>query len=295
MQQWRSLLYVPGIQERMLAKAPTTGADGLILDLEASVPEGEKKRARDMVATMLPGIVAATTADIFVRVNTLASGLVADEIAAVAIPGLAGIALPALDSVAEIEVVSSWLDAAEARAGLAAGSLGILAILESARAVLRAYELLSASPRIVAALFGAEDFRQDMNVPRSRDGLELQYARAAVGVAARAARVPALDIVFTDLADEAGLVEETRQGRLLGYTGKQVIHPRQLPPVHQALGPTGAELDWARRVVAAAVQAATEGSGAFVLDGRMIDRPVIAQAEQIIAWDRRQPPIDTTV
>jgi citrate lyase beta subunit len=284
MRSWRSLLYVPGIQERMLARAPTTGADGLILDLEASVPASEKLRARQLVSAAVPTVASATTADIFVRVNTMASGLVEQEIATVAGPGLAGVALPATDSVADVAQVTRWLAAAEAAAGLAAGALRLLVLIETARGVLRAYDLLTADARVAGTLFGAEDFRQDMNVPRSREGLELQYARAAVGVAARAARVPALDTVFTDLEDEAGLVEETRQGRLLGYTGKQVIHPRQIGPVHRALGPTGAEIDWARRVVEAAARAAADGSGAFVLDGRMIDRPVIAQAEQILAW-----------
>lgn len=284
MRPWRTLLYVPGIQERMLARAPTTGADGLILDLEASVPASEKARAQQMVAAAVPTIAAATTADVFVRVNTMASGLVEQEIAAVVGPGLAGVALPATDSVTDVVQVAGWLATAEAAAGLAAGTLRLLVLIETARGVLRAYDLLTADARVAGTLFGAEDFRQDMSVPRSREGIELQYARAAVGVAARAARVPALDTVFTDLEDEAGLVAETRRGRLLGYSGKQVIHPRQIEPVHRALGPTGAEIDWARRVLAAAAAAAADSRGAFVLDGRMIDRPVIAQAEQILAW-----------
>jgi citrate lyase subunit beta/citryl-CoA lyase len=194
------------------------------------------------------------------------------------------VALPATDGVEAVERVAGWLAAAEQAAGLATGSLRLLALIETARGVVRAYEILTASERVAAALFGAEDFRQDMAVPRSRDGLELRYGRAAVGVAARAAGVAALDTVFTDLADEAGLVEETRQGRLLGYSGKQVIHPRQIAAVHRALGPSGGEVEWARRVLAAAARATADGVGAFVLDGRMVDRPVIAQAEQILAW-----------
>jgi citrate lyase beta subunit len=288
MRRWRSLLYVPGVQERMLAKAPSLGADGLILDLEASVPPAEKARARQLVVEAIPRIAAATTADVFVRVNTLASGLTADEIAAVAGPGLAGVALPATDGVGAVERVAGWLAAAERAAGLAAGSLRLLALIETARGVVRAFEILTADDRVAAALFGAEDFRQDMAAPRSREGLELRYARAAVGVAARAAGVAALDTVFTDLTDEAGLVEEARQGRLLGYSGKQVIHPRQIAAVHRALGPSGGEIDWARRVLAAAERATAEGVGAFALDGRMVDRPVIAQAEQVLAWAEEQ-------
>ncbi len=284
--RWRSLLFVPGIQERMLARAPSTGADALILDLEASVPAAEKARARAMVAEALPRIAAATAAPVFVRVNTLASGLVADEIAALAGPGLAGIVLPATESVAEVRQVSGWLADAEAAAGLAAGSLGVLPIVETARGVLRAYDILTADARLRGVHFGAEDFRQDMQVPRSPEGVELQYARAALALAARAARVPAIDMVFTDLADEAGLAAETRQGRLLGYSGKQVIHPKQIAPVHRALAPTAEEVDWAARVVAEAERAAAAGVGAFTLDGRMIDRPVIVQAEQILAWAR---------
>jgi citrate lyase beta subunit len=285
---WRSLLYVPGIQERMLARAPSTGADGLILDLEASVPPAEKLQARAMVAKAIPQLAAATAADLFVRVNTLASGLIADEIKALAQPGLKGIVLPATESTADVQRVTGWLAQAEAAARLTPGTLVILVILETARGVLRAYDLLTASPRVAAMLFGAEDFRESMGVPRSRDGLEVRHARAAVALAARAADLVALDVVYTDLEDEAGLVEETRQGRLLGYTGKQVIHPKQIPVVHRALAPTGSEIAWATRVVAEAERQAADSVGAFVLDGRMIDRPVIAQARQVLAWAEEQ-------
>jgi citrate lyase subunit beta/citryl-CoA lyase len=237
-----------------------------------------------MVTRAIPTIATTTQAAVFVRVNTLASGLVADEIAAIVQPGLSGIALPATDSGEDLRQVDAWLTRAEAGAGVPGGSCQVLVILESARGVMRALDILTASQRVAGALFGAEDFRQDMNVPRSRGGMEIQFARATVALAARAARVQALDIVFTDLGDEAGLVEETRQGRLLGYTGKQVIHPKQVAPVHRALAPTGSEIDWARRVLAEAVRAEAEGVGAFTLDGMMIDRPVIAQARQTLAW-----------
>jgi citrate lyase subunit beta / citryl-CoA lyase len=202
--------------------------------------------------------------------------------------------VPAVGGVDDVARVAGWLTAAEAARGLAAGALAMLVILESARGVLRAHEILGASPRVAAALFGAEDFRDDMGVPRSADGVEVQYARAAVALAARAAEVTAIDIVYTDLQDEAGLVAETRQGRYLGYRGKQVIHPRQIPVVHRALAPSGQEVDWAARVVAEAERHAATGQGAFVLDGRMIDRPVIAQAGQILAWAAEQRHDDTT-
>jgi citrate lyase beta subunit len=268
----------------MLARAPSSGADGLVLDLEASVPAGEKARARTLVADAVPRIAAMTPAAVFVRVNPLASGLTADEIAAVAGPGLAGVVLPATEAIEEVRQVARWLAAAEMAVGLAPGTLRLLPLLETARGVLRAYDLLTADTRVVAALFGAEDFRQDMGAPRSHDGQEVRYARAAIGLAARAARVAALDMVFIDLDNESGLAEETRGGRLLGYTGKQVIHPRQIPVVHRALAPSDSELDWARRVIAEAARAADQGIGAFVLDGRMIDLPVVIQAEQVVAW-----------
>jgi citrate lyase subunit beta / citryl-CoA lyase len=222
----------------------------------------------------------------------LASGLAADEIAAVAQPGLAGIVLPATERVEDVRCVSTWLSQAEEAAGLAAGSLAVLVIIETARGVLRAYDILTADERVVAMLFGAEDLRQDMQVPRSPDGLEIQHARAMLALAARAARVQAIDMVHPELEDEAGLIEETRQGRLLGYTGKQVIHPKQIAVVHRALAPSESEVDWAARVVAAAERSEAEGVGAFTLDGMMIDRPVIAQARQILDWSGRAPSAD---
>lgn len=287
MPSWRSVLYVPGVQERMLAKAASLGADGIILDLEASVPSGEKLRARELASRAVPAIAANTAADLFVRVNTLASGLVADDLAAIVQPGLDGIVLPATDRVDDLRQVASWLVSAERDQHLPIGSLRVLVILETARGVVRALEILEADPRVAAVLFGAEDFRQDMDVPRTADGHELQYARAAVALAARAARVPALDTVYTDVANEVGLIEEMRRSQLLGYSGKQVIHPRQIEPVHRALAPTVEQVEWARRIVAEGERAAAAGIGAFLLEGQMIDRPVIAQAEQILARARQ--------
>ena len=280
---WRSLLFVPGARPRMLERAPTTGAHGLILDLEASVPDGEKERARARVAEAVPGITAATPAPVFVRVNTLASGLAADDVAAVARHGLAGVVLPAADGPDDVRQVAAWLQTAERAANLQAGTLRLLVILESARGVHRAFDILTATERVAGMLFGAEDFRRDMGVPRALDGREIAFARASVALAARAARVPAVDMVFTDLEDDVGLMEETRQARLLGYSGKQAIHPRQVALVHRAFGPTEIEVDWAARVVAEAERAAEEGIGAIRLDGMMVDRPVVEQARQILA------------
>ncbi len=278
----RSWLFVPGNQPRMLAKAPTLGADALLFDLEDSVPLAEKPLARQLAAGAISGLVGQNGPPLYVRVNALQTGLCAVDAAAVAVPGLVGIMLPKADSAERVRDAEALLAQAEASGGIE-GRLKILPIVETALGLVRAFEIASASPRIAALAFGAEDFALDMGLIRTREADELSLARQTVAVAARAAGVGAIDMVYPWVDDEPGLIASAEAGRRMGYRSKQVIHPRQVPIVNRLLGYSPEEVAWAERVVAAYAAAEAEGRGAVSLDGHAVDRPVVERARRILA------------
>jgi citrate lyase subunit beta/citryl-CoA lyase len=265
----------------MLAKAPSLGADALILDLEDSVPLPEKAAARSLVREMLPQILEGART-VFVRVNAHGSGLAQEDIAAVVQPGLAGLCLPKVQDAEGLRTVIAWLAEAEKERGIAE-PLGILATIETALGVLNAYAIASADPRVVGLIFGGEDLSLDAGMMRTEEATELLVARQLVVLAARAAGVQPIDMVYPRIDDEAGLVHNTTVGRQLGYRAKQVIHPRQVPVVNRLLSPSEAEVAEARRVLAAFEEAEREGRGAIALDGKMIDRPIVERARRLLA------------
>jgi citrate lyase subunit beta/citryl-CoA lyase len=266
----------------MLARAPTLGADALLLDLEDSVPIAEKARARDLVAGALDALLERGERPPFVRVNPLQTGLCDDDVLAVARPGLAGVMLPKVESTEQVAEADSLLARAESAVRLPAGSLRLVPVVETARGLVRAFEVATASARIVAVAFGAEDFALDMGIARTREADELALARQTTAIAARAADVAAIDMVYPWIDDEPGLIASAGAGLRMGYRSKQVIHPRQVPVVNRLLGPTPEEIAWAERVVAAAGEAEAAGRGAFTLDGTMVDRPVVDRARRIL-------------
>jgi citrate lyase subunit beta/citryl-CoA lyase len=279
----RSLLYVPGNQPRMLSKAPTLGADALLLDLEDSVPLAEKPHARRLVAEAVKTIVPGFPGLVFVRVNALSTGLTAVDIETVVQPGLAGISLPKVNSVRDVETASGLLERAEQERGLEKGTLALIVNVETALGLVQAYETASASQRVVAVVFGGEDFTLDMGLPRDVTATDLAHARAEVAIVARAVGVQAIDIVYPYLDDEEGLELDTQTGRRMGYQGKQVIHPRQVPVVNRVLTPRPEEIAQAEQVVRAFEEAEAEGRGVIALHGKMVDRPVVERARQVLA------------
>lgn len=275
----RTLLYVPGNRPNMLAKAPTLGADALILDLEDSVPVPEKETARALVAEMLPQIVGEGRT-VFVRVNPPSSPFCPEDIAAVVQPGLAGLCLPKVQDVDSLRAVIAWLAEAERAQGLL--PLSILATVETALGILNAYAIASADPRVVGLIFGGEDLALDAQLVRTEEATELLVARQMVALAARAAGIQPVDMVYPRLDDEAGLVKNTLAGRQMGYRAKQVIHPRQVPVVNRLLSPSDEEVAEARRILAAFAEAEREGRGAIALDGKMVDRPIVERARRLL-------------
>ena len=277
----RSLLFVPAIQERMLARATERGADAIVIDLEESVPPAEKERARVLAREAIPRLASEHT-QVWVRINPSQELLARPDLRAVVCPELTGVLLPKAVSQNHIRYVEALMRDAEAVNSVEAGKTKLIAMIESAAAVLNCAEIARASTRLVALAFGGEDYCLDLGVERTRDGHELQYPRSHIAVCARVAGLLSIDTIYADFRDEEGLRADTLAARSVGFHGKLLIHPAQVGPVNGIFRPTPEAIEYARRVVEAHEAAVAGGAGAVQIDGRMIDRPVALRAQRLL-------------
>lgn len=279
----RSHLFVPGDSERKLAKAFDAGADVVILDLEDSVSAERKAAARALVREAL----ADAPARVAVRVNALGGGLVEADLAAVMPARPTIIVLPKAETGADVQHLSAMLAVHEAEAGIADGATQIHAIVsETARALFGLGTYEGASARLVAMSWGAEDLSAVLGAQRVReaDGAltpTFALARTLCLAGAVAAGVAPIDTVHTDFRDEAGLEAHARAAAADGFLGKLAIHPSQVPIINAAFTPDPEAIAHAERVVAAFAR--DPSAGVASLDGRMIDRPHLVNAERLLA------------
>src|SRR4029077_5591519 len=301
----RSLMFVPGHRPRMVQRALGLGEfapgalDVAILDLEDGVPADEKDRARAAIAAVLGLPSRGRGPALYVRVNREAGARDAD-LAAVLRSGLAGIVTPKIDHPDEVAELARDLDEREVAAGIARGSIRIVPSIESARGLLEARASAARSDRGVALLFGAEDFARDLGLPAKREAeaAELLYARSALVVAAVAARRGAVDGLWPDFTDRDVLRRDAVQARRLGFSGKSLIHPRQIDTVNDVFSPGAAEVSYARRVIDAFDAARRKGDGAVALDGKLLDEPIVERARRTLALhdsvssNERTPPVE---
>jgi citrate lyase subunit beta/citryl-CoA lyase len=281
----RSLLFVPGDSERKQTKAVDSGADALLLDLEDSVAAPQLPAARKRVCELLTARSDRSRQQLWVRVNALSSGILLQDLVAVFAGAPDGIVLPKTSTPAEVAEVGNYLTALEAREGRAVGSTRLLIIAtETARALLT-LNTYTPDERILGLTWGAEDLSAALGVTRKTDQqgaltLTFQLARSLCVITSAALGVQAIDGVYTDFRDAAGLQREADEARRDGFSGKLAIHPDQVGPINAAFQPSATEVDWARRVVAAF--AGAPQSGVINLDGRMIDKPHLVQARRIL-------------
>ena len=278
----RSLLFVPGNRTRMLEKALGLRPDAYVPDMEDSVPPSEKANARSITSSMLPRLSSAGPL-VIPRVNSLGTGLLEDDLAAVVGPHIYGVSVGKIASPEDVAAVSEVLERLEALAGLKAGAVKLVPWIETALGVVNAYSISAASQRIVGVAFGAEDFTADMGIERTPDQSEVEYARRVVCVAARAAGVPALDTPYFTLRDPEGLRSDAADARAFGFKGKFAIHPEQIQVINETFSPSGAEIEYALRVVAAFEEAERRGTAATSLDGKVVDVPVVERARGVLA------------
>jgi len=305
MQLLRSLMFVPAHRPRMVERALGQGEfepsalDVAILDLEDGVPADEKDRARAAVAAVLALPAGDAGPARYVRVNSDLEARDVDLVAAVR-PGVDGIVAPKIDHADEVASLARDLDEREDGMGFARGSIRIIASIESARGLLEAHAIAACSDRVVALLFGAEDFARDLSLPieREAEASELLYARSAVVVAAVAARCQAIDGIWPDVTDNDGLRRDSMQARRLGFSGKSLIHPGQIDAINDVFSPSAEEVSHARRVIDAFEGARLKGLGAVALDGKLLDQPIVERARRTlllhdaVSRKQRTPPVE---
>ena len=266
----------------MLVNGAVYGADSIILDLEDGVPVTEKDAARILVRNALKAIPYQGV-EVTVRLNALCTPYGKDDFREIIPFAPAAVRLPKCESAKDVQEADDLISELEIENGIELGTVKIIPIIESVQGGMNLSEIAAASRRVIGLNYGAEDYTADMGAVRTKEGRELDDIRAKTIVAARAAGVMALDSVFADVNDMEGLFHEALRVRLLGFDGKSVIHPRQISVVHKAFTPSEKEISFARRVVAAFQDASRKGAGVIALDGRMIDAPVVARAQKIIA------------
>ncbi|SDF36691.1 aldolase/citrate lyase family protein [Sporolituus thermophilus] len=278
----RSMMFMPGNNPAMLQNAGIYGADTVIFDLEDAVAVSEKDAARHLVHNAIKYL--KYPCEVAVRINHIQTpyGLEDLKVVLPAKPDL--IRLPKAESARDIEEVDAIITEAEQTYGFAVGSIKMMAAIETAKGLMNAYQIATASPRMVALAIGGEDFIADLRTTRSKEGRELFVARSQLLLAARAAGVMAIDSVFTDVNDEEGFVAETKLIKELGFDGKSVINPRQIRLVHQIFTPTEKEIEHAKRILAAYNEALAKGLGVVAVNGKMIDTPIVQRAERVLAY-----------
>lgn len=280
----RSLLFAPATDLRKVDKALSLDADATILDLEDAVAVSEKVRARSLVVDVLS---RARRAGVYVRVNGVNTPWVVGDLLAVVGNRPAGIMLPKAESPEEVRRVDWLIGQLEQEYGLLPAEIELIPLIESARGVAGAGAVASSCPRVKRLAFGAVDYTLDMGIKLTGTGQELFYARSQLVVASRAAGLEGpIDTVFINLQDEAGLREECRVVRELGFSGKLVIHPAQIAPVNEIFSPAPGEIEYAAKVVRAFAEAEALGVAAVQLEGRFIDYPVAAWARRILSIAR---------
>ncbi len=282
----RSLLFVPGDDERKIAKACDSAADALILDLEDAVAPQRKSAAREICTSVLRS--AKTSKKVFVRINGLDTPHALADLAAVVAAGPFGVMLPKSSCGDDVRRLSLYLEALEARDGVATGSVRILPIVtETAGSMfgLRSYSD-PAIPRLFGMLWGGEDLAADVGAVgnRGEDGRyapAYELARSLCLFGAAAADVLAIDAVYTNFRDSAGLKAEAVEGLRSGFSAKAAIHPAQIEVINEAFTPSHSDVEWAERVIA--VFAAAGGGGVAAIDGKMLDRPHLRSALRLRA------------
>lgn len=284
----RSLLFAPGDSEKKLDKAFASGADALIIDLEDSVAAANKSAARALTRDFIVHHRSAGRRPrLILRVNALDSGFCDDDIAEVAIAAPDAIMLPKAEGGADVQRASTKLAVAEARGGLVDGAIGIIAIAtETAGAIFGLSTYANASKRLEGLTWGAEDLSADIGGEANRDSAgqftpPYRLARDLMLFAAASARVAAIDTVYIDFRNEAGLRAECEEARRDGFAAKMAIHPAQVAIINDVFTPNDATISRAKKIVAAF--AANPNLGVVGMDGEMVDRPHLVRAERTLA------------
>ena len=279
----RTNLYVPANNAVLVNKCVKYPSDNITLDLEDSVPPQEKATARKMAAEHLKA-TGVNGASVYVRINGWHTEYTNDDLEAVVYPGLDGVTLPKTRNADDVKRLDWKLAELEARRGLPAGSVKIAVLLETAEGIMNAYSICCASPRMSAVFFGTVDYCCDMRITRTNLAKEQYVARTIVALAARAAGIVALDGPFADYSNMDDFRQNTLDGRQMGFEGRMIIHPSQVPVANELYAPTGEEAAYAARVKKIfEEEGLAKGLGAIPVDGGMLDTPMYLRAVDLLS------------
>jgi citrate lyase subunit beta/citryl-CoA lyase len=284
---FRSLIFVPSNSRRFIDKAKTLTADITCFDLEDSVPINEKAAARQMITQTLKDRTEYKT-NLYIRINSLNSGMAFSDLKEIIQNGVDGVVIPKVNDENEMVDIARFISILEDERGIEKGSIKLMPSIETAKGVVNTYFIAKVDQRVNAVIFGVFDFLYDMGLDYAEndenDGIEYMYARGKIPVDAKAAGVVAIDAIWQKVDDASGLIKDAIVGKRLGYSGKSLIHPSQIEPVHKIFIPTKNEIEWAKKVIEALDQTMERGSGrgAVKLEGKMIDAVHYKQAKAIL-------------
>ena len=278
----RTSLYASGASPVNLLQARFYHEDCLVYDLEDSVPLDEKDAARLLVYHLVKD-QRPPDKYVIIRVNGIYSEYIDEDLEAAVRARPDAIRIPKVEYATEVKRIAERITQIEKKAGLPEGGIELWCNIESYLGALNAREIAEADPRVVALALGAEDYTASLRATRTKEGLEIFYARNLVLTACRAAGVEAIDAVFSDINDKEGLQRDVALAKTMGFDGKTVVHPRQVDVVNAAFTPSAKEIRFAKRVLEAVEAGAKEGKGAVTLDGGMIDKPMELRARTTLA------------
>ena len=277
---FRSLIFVPGNNPRFLEKAKSLSADIVCFDLEDSVPDKEKKKARTLIKNALKKR-NQYSASVFARTNAPDSNKIEADLKEIVQKGIDGIIIPKVNSAKEIKKIEKIILSIEKKRKIR--GIRLIPSIESALGVINCYEIASSSKRIDAIVFGVFDLLNDVGIEYAKGNpLGAKYSRYKVPIAAAAAGVYAIDGIWQDIKDTSGLKKDCKLGKSLGYVGKSVIYPDQIKIVHKIFHPNKTEIAWAKKVCNIYNKSSKKGKGATVVDGKMIDEVHYKQAKALL-------------
>lgn len=276
---------MPGDDLRKIQKATTLDVDCVCMDMEDGVALNRKAEARQTIAEALRSLDFGRS-ERLARINPVGSGLEWDDLDSVLPARPQGIVVPKVESPEQVQWAAGRIASFEHARGWPAGEIALIILVETARGILRLPQIVQASSRLQAVIFGAEDLAGDIGAMRTPEGWEVFFARSAIVTAAAAYDLQAIDMVYVDFKDEAGLRREALQGAQMGFAGKQIIHPNQVVPVQESFTPDDEAIAQAQRVITAMQAHQEGGAGAFAMEGKMVDAPVVKAAERVLARAR---------
>ena len=277
----RALLYMPGDDRRKIEKATTLGVDCICMDMEDGVAVTRKVEARAVIAQAMKELDFGTS-ERSIRINSIGSGIEKYDLAAALVTNPDSIVVPKIESAEQVAWVSEHIETYELSSNINVGGIRLLIGVETAKGLLNLKEIAEADRRLEAIIFGAEDYAASLGARRTKEATEVLYARSAVVAACAANDLQAIDMVYIDFRDIEGLRVEAQQGAALGFSGKQIIHPNQVIPVQEAFTPSDEEIAYAQRVVETFMTSQKAGKGAYALDGKMIDMPLLKNAQKVL-------------